>query len=338
MVLSWYICRHIDFIFTACLVILLFFVAINYDIQMSFVKHYGNRQDRFSLWGNSKESDFNIFNLRNKMQNLHESKLESGGTVLPFIPWRNRSSVRKSSQSRYQSFKPIISSLEHSKLLEIFRIFKTVCDRSNLTYVLYGGSLLGSYRHHGMIPWDDDIDVLMNETDKFRIINSFSDIRGYELCTPLNRQWKFFQNENRSYKSCSENTWPYVDIFFFSGNDTHVWDNNESYKYVYNFAKRDVFPLTSGIFESELVSIPQNIYNVLQRSYSIDLCVSSLYSHKEENVRKGKQVSLPCKRILPYFPFVYRNCENGFVCEYLRSGASVFYKVLTNKICKAVKK
>ena len=126
---------------------------------------------------------------------------------------------------------------------------------------------------------------------------------------------------------------PYVDIFFFSENDTHIWDNNEMYQYVCSFAKEDIFPLTRSVFEGELVRIPRNTKNVLQRRYDIDLCVNALYSHKNESVRNDKVVSLPCKRLLPYFAFVFRYCDNGVVCEYLVEKTVVVYKIVTDHNC-----
>ena len=33
-------------------------------------------------------------------------------------------------------------------------------DKHNLNYFMAGGTLLGSYRHHGLIPRDDDLDVM----------------------------------------------------------------------------------------------------------------------------------------------------------------------------------
>ena len=50
-------------------------------------------------------------------------------------------------------------------LVDILVAFSDYCDKNNLKYVLCCGTLLGAIRHHGMIPWDDDIDVSMPRED-----------------------------------------------------------------------------------------------------------------------------------------------------------------------------
>jgi len=45
--------------------------------------------------------------------------------------------------------------------LEILLTFDRFCREHSLVYYLIGGALLGSARHDGFIPWDDDIDVAM---------------------------------------------------------------------------------------------------------------------------------------------------------------------------------
>ncbi len=62
--------------------------------------------------------------------------------------------------------------LEQLKAIELdmLRWFIAVCEKLNLKYYLLGGTLLGAVRHHGFIPWDDDIDVGMPRKDYERFI------------------------------------------------------------------------------------------------------------------------------------------------------------------------
>ena len=46
----------------------------------------------------------------------------------------------------------------------LFEFHKT-CEQNGLKYSIGYGTLLGAVRHEGMIPWDDDIDVIMPRTD-----------------------------------------------------------------------------------------------------------------------------------------------------------------------------
>jgi len=57
------------------------------------------------------------------------------------------------------------------KSIILLDIVTELCVQHNLTYWLDFGTLLGSVRHKGFIPWDDDIDISMPRKDFNNIIN-----------------------------------------------------------------------------------------------------------------------------------------------------------------------
>jgi lipopolysaccharide cholinephosphotransferase len=54
--------------------------------------------------------------------------------------------------------------------LDLLLAVDRLCTKHHLTYYLVGGSALGAARHHGFIPWDDDIDVGMPRPEYQRFL------------------------------------------------------------------------------------------------------------------------------------------------------------------------
>ena len=52
-----------------------------------------------------------------------------------------------------------------SALLMMLKDIVAACNESGARYTLSGGTCLGTVRHHGFIPWDDDIDINMAHAD-----------------------------------------------------------------------------------------------------------------------------------------------------------------------------
>nr|WP_252899698.1 LicD family protein [Lactococcus fujiensis] len=55
--------------------------------------------------------------------------------------------------------------------LEMTAYIDQICRENEIEYSLGGGSLLGSIRHKGYIPWDDDIDLMLIRPNYERLMS-----------------------------------------------------------------------------------------------------------------------------------------------------------------------
>lgn len=114
------------------------------------------------------------------------------------------------------------------KELEIMKYFDNFCEENNIKYYLAYGTLLGSIRHHGFIPWDDDVDVFVSGEDFLKLKKIFN-----EKADTDKYFYQTLQNEKNYYllwdKIRLNNT-----IFVEKG-----WENND----INNGIFIDIFPL-----------------------------------------------------------------------------------------------
>lgn len=123
--------------------------------------------------------------------------------------------------------KAVLGREEHKGiLLNILREFIGYCAKNKLRYFLAYGTLIGAVRHKGMIPWDDDIDIMMPVEDYKKLLQGFPKGGRYEILDISANDDYFFPFakvvDNRTYlhhEGCPI-TWmqgAYIDIFPMSG-------------------------------------------------------------------------------------------------------------------------
>ncbi|CAL1541080.1 unnamed protein product [Lymnaea stagnalis] len=217
-------------------------------------------------------------------------------------------------------FKPMMSEYERAVAMFTVDVFIRACETANLTYFLISGSLLGSRRHHGMIPWDDDIDIIVNGSEWRKVRDVLANIQGFELFSPGKVQWKFFMSAlpqgNRPFK------WPNIDLFFFNEDETHIWALTWGAKSSLCSKKSDVFPLKRRKFELWNMPVPRASRSLVAAEFGDyrSNCVTASYVHKTNVAYSSSSlVEVSCRNLHEVFPFVFQETgDQGIVIEVLR--------------------
>lgn len=105
--------------------------------------------------------------------------------------------------------------------LDILLWFDNLCKQYNLQYYIFSGTLLGAVRHHGFIPWDDDIDVAMMREDYEQLLSIHAKDDRYRILSPKSCKTCYipYAKAIDTYTIIDENTGDgispsvYIDIF-----------------------------------------------------------------------------------------------------------------------------
>ena len=183
---------------------------------------------------------------------------------------------------------------------------------------------LGSWRHHDLIPWDDDIDLLMSVRDKDRLNEA---IAKESLSSPyvieFYRRWdapkefeyyKFYFSVSPRF---SEYPWryPFVDLIFYHENLTHIWQENMQNST--SISKENIFPLQYRPFGRLWLPAPRSPHDYFMsvgwKTYDQD-CFNADWSHKYETTKsvddetESKSV-INCQQLENFYPFVKRSLD-----------------------------
>lgn len=148
---------------------------------------------------------------------------------------------------------------EHkATIIKILQEFSDFCEKEGLRYYLAYGTLIGAVRHSGIIPWDDDIDVIMPIEDYNKFLQLYPQNRRYKVLNHnVNDDYifpfaKLVDDESKLHHVECPITWyqgEYIDIFPVSGYPKEIeaekwWDKIYllDVEWYWYYIARDIVP------------------------------------------------------------------------------------------------
>ena len=248
----------------------------------------------------------------------------------------NRMYFRLLNQSRKLNetwrFRRQLKRSERVALLKMFGVVAGALRASNVTFWINGGTLLGSYRHHNLIPWDDDVDVVLRRSQMGyarRAIRSLAP--AYRLYVEKDATssavlaWRVFARNGSVPVTRKHFRFPTINLLFYTRNATHVWLEPHNIWGYLVWRRSTVFPLHLRPFDTHWVPAPCNTRSYLITEYNdpqvIYKCVSPRIMHRKDIAQR--RTTVPC-RTLRWLPLVRRQRQRdrhgGSVVESLMRG------------------
>lgn len=119
--------------------------------------------------------------------------------------------------------------LGNAKLLKIMH---EICEKNHIQYSVCAGTLLGAIRHGGIIPWDDDVDVMMTRDNIKKFVAAIGNTN-YRVTVAYD--WYVMCRQIR-FRSKSVANPCFVDIFIYdyaNDNSRETWQNWQKLKTKY---------------------------------------------------------------------------------------------------------
>ncbi|CAF2519032.1 unnamed protein product [Rotaria sp. Silwood2] len=220
---------------------------------------------------------------------------------------------RYSQWKSYPYLARLFTPCEHNLAMRLLMIIERICRKHKITFSLIYGSLLGSYRHHDIIPWDDDIDIMIPIEEHTRFIDIIKQMNKtlveHGVLSNRNGKPRYYKIFFKNTPSAGGLSWnfPFIDIFFYATNETHLWETD----YPSTIARKEhVFPLVMRPFGELWLPTPRKPEEIFKFD-PFDVCKGHTWNHRYE--RGQKEISVKCNDLKHIYPFVERQNQSDSI-------------------------
>ncbi|KAL8567107.1 hypothetical protein ACOMHN_033009 [Nucella lapillus] len=235
---------------------------------------------------------------------------------------------------RLMPFKPVLKGSNLCSLLETLDAFTAAMDRANVSYFAYSGTLLGSWRHHGFVPWDDDVDVAVPIDLRQTVYCLLMDLQPrFILNVKQKRRWKLFRDNAHPIRGVGWR-YPFLDVSFYHQNASYVWDHDVARFGQFRYPRQWVFPFQRRPFQGRLLWVPRQTEKVLRVNYNPELCRKGAYNHqKEMDIHRQERRAVACTKLHHLLPFVKRRPVSDGCNETLEIIGQILGHFLDSNLC-----
>ncbi len=220
-----------------------------------------------------------------------------------------------------------ITPCEHSLIMRLLMIIERICRKHQITFMLGDGTLLGSLRHHDIVPWDDDIDIMISIQDQTRFTNIIEQMNQtliqYRIVVYTKQNKKYYKIFFKNTPQAGKYRWgfPFIDVFFYIQNETHLWqmgdpDTAIQIKYV--------FPLVMRPFGELWLPAARQPQQVIKFD-PFDLCKGHFWDHRNE--KEIIPIVLKCDDLKYIYPFVEKDNQSNST-EILKLNNKIIHTII----------
>jgi hypothetical protein len=149
----------------------------------------------------------------------------------------------------------------HNTLIETLQFFVNYSKKNNIKPIIMHGTLIGYYFNKKLLPWDDDIDIILVE-ESITNLKNYEDDNYIIKVNPYSKDRSIKDVNNKiDARVISKKNGVFIDITFF------VFENEFCAKDKHCYKKNDILPLKKSKFENIDIYIPNNVKNCLIQEY-----------------------------------------------------------------------